>query len=62
MRRGGYTGDRTRELKFRGSPRLYDIIRNLAEKQETTIAATLRVLIAEALERRQDVSGQQIQA
>jgi|GEM_PF-4905407 len=53
MKRGGYTKDRTKELKFRDSQRMYDVVKNLSLEKETTIAATLRWLVTEALEQRQ---------
>jgi hypothetical protein len=53
MKRGGYTKDRTKELKFRDSQKMYEEIKNLAVKQETTIAAILRLLITEALGQRE---------
>jgi hypothetical protein len=52
MRRGGYTKDRTKELKFRDSQKMYEVVKELSLKRETTIAATLRQLIGEALEQR----------
>lgn len=51
MRRGRYTGDRTKELKFRSSPRLYETVKSLSQMQDTTLAAVLRRLITESLER-----------
>lgn len=45
MKRGPYTCDKKRELKFRGSSTLYKTIRTLAEQRETTMAAIMREMV-----------------
>jgi hypothetical protein len=62
MKRGGYTKDRTKELKFRDSQKMYEVVKELSLKRETTVAATLRQLIGEALEQRKLDVGQSSQA
>jgi hypothetical protein len=53
MKRGGYSGDKKMELKFRGSPTLYETIKTLAEQRETTMAAVMREMVEQRLNQRQ---------
>ncbi len=49
MKRGAYTFDKTMELKFRGSPDLYNTIKTLAEQRETTMAAVMREMVEQRI-------------
>jgi hypothetical protein len=61
MKRGAYAMNLKHEMKLRGSEDLYEAIKELAEEKETTVASTLRMLIAEALEKRRAAQNNGIQ-
>jgi hypothetical protein len=62
MKRGAYAMNLKHEMKLRGSEELYETIKRLADQKETTVASTLRMLIAEALEKRQAENRHGIEA
>jgi hypothetical protein len=53
MLRGGYTGDKVHEVKFRATPRLYETLKAICEEQQAAMAFVLRDLVTKGLEQRQ---------
>jgi len=49
-RRGGYTRDKTIELKTRVSPSTYQKLQRLADQSESAMAPVLRGLVSRGLE------------
>lgn len=50
MKRGGYTGDKIHEVKFRATPKLYETLKDICEKQHEAMALVLRELVTAGLE------------
>lgn len=54
MRRGGYSGDKRFELKFRADPVLYQTLKTISEKHGEALALVIRELVTEALGQKRD--------
>jgi hypothetical protein len=51
LRKGGYTGDQSQIIRFRASAGLYEKLQGLAHEQELCLAAVVRKLVLEGLEK-----------
>lgn len=51
LKKGGYTGDQTRIVRFRASAGLYEKLQDLAHQQGVCLAALVRGLVLIGLEK-----------
>jgi hypothetical protein len=52
MKRGGYTGDKRHEVKFRATPDLLKTLKGICEERQAAMALVLRELLTAGLEQR----------
>ena len=51
LKKGGYSGDRNLIVRFRASAALYERIQHVAREEELSVAALVRKLVVDTLEK-----------